>query len=98
MFFLNKWFNRNKLTKRGMYSVEYGDKSGCFLVYISEENILTGLAFLVIPDLEVIFLSKEDVENHLSNDGLVYVEKLPRPVYEVCKANFKWAKQKTVAI
>ena len=78
-----------------MYAVEYGDKVGCFLIYISEEDIFTGLAFLCIPfPLEVLYLSKEDVVQHIKNGGLNLVETLPLPVYEVCRANFQWCKRK----
>jgi hypothetical protein len=84
-----KLLGKRKLYERGMYSVEYGTRSGCFLVYIKEENKLTAHAFLVMPyPLETLFLSEEDIKNHLKNGGLKIVEILPQNVYEVCKANF----------
>jgi hypothetical protein len=90
-----KLFCKKRLVKNGLYSIEYGDKAGGFLVYIREENILTGLAFLVLPNpLEIIYLSSEDVNSHFKNGGLVLVDKLPKSVYDVCKANFVWVKNK----
>lgn len=78
-----------------MYSVEYGDKSGCFLVYIQEENVLSAYAFLVMPyPLEALFLSDQDIKDHLKNGGLKLVEILPQDVYDVCKANFNVVKKK----
>ena len=88
------WPFKKKLKQNGLYVVEYGERTGCFLVYIKEENIFNSHAFLSMPTpLEAIYLEESDVDEHLKSGGLKLVEKLPTPVYDVCKANFQHAKK-----
>lgn len=84
-----------KLKYRGMYAIKSGDKSGGFLVYIEERNIGDSLAFLFMPHpMEVMFLSKQEVERSVKYNTLDLVEKLPKNVYDVCLANFDYYAQK----
>jgi hypothetical protein len=95
MNLIRKLLQRYKLFEKGMYSVEYGDKAGCFIVYIKEENMLSAHAFLVMPyPLEALFFTEQDLKDHLRDGSLKLVEILPDNVYEVCKGNFRYLKKK----
>lgn len=77
-----------------MYVVTSGDKSGGFIVYIKERNIGNSFAFLFMPDLEVLYLTADDVVNGIRYKTLEPIDRIPADVYEHCKANFDFLAKK----
>jgi hypothetical protein len=88
---------KRKLKERNMYAITTGERVGGFVVYIKECNIdEDNLAFLFMPDpMESLFFTKNEVEHNLKDGTLVLVEKLPKNVYDVCRANFEFYAKKT---
>lgn len=85
---------RKRLKRRGMYVVEYGERVGCFLVYISEEDLPKSYAFLCMPyPLETLYTGKKEIERALDQKIMRLVEVLPKNVYDVCAANFVYVKK-----
>ena len=88
-------FFRRQLKPRGMYIVEQGDRTGCFLLYVKEANIGDTFAFLCMPHpLETLYLTNDDVKNSLRHGSMKLFKTLPKDVYDVCAANFNWLKKK----
>ena len=77
-----------------MYVIESGERTGCFLVYIKEENIFESLAFLCMPfPMEFLYLEKKEVKEFLKTKQMRFVSILPQNIYDVCRANFVWGKK-----
>lgn len=83
-----------KPKKRTMYVVTSGDKSGGFMVYIKEKDIGNSYAFLFMPDLEVLYLTREDFISNFRYKNIEEIKQIPKDVYEHCKANFDYHAQK----
>jgi hypothetical protein len=84
-----------KLKKQSMYAVKYGDRQGGFLLWVSEYDKKSSHAFLFMPHpMEALFLSKDEVKEGLNNNQIEFVEELPLDVYEVCRANWKFYKDR----
>ena len=85
----------NKLSYRGMYAIHGGDKVGSFFVYIKEEDKGNSYAILIMPNpMEAQYVSRCEIKSDLKFDNIRFVEKMPRPVYDVCKANFLYYAKK----
>jgi hypothetical protein len=85
----------NKLSYRGMYAIHSGDKVGSFFIYIEEENRGNSYALLLMPNpMEAVYVSRKEIEFDLKYNNIKYVRKIPRDVYDVCKANFMYYAKK----
>lgn len=84
-----------RLKKRGMYSVQYGEYSGAFLIYIDEYKAGNAIAFLQIPDpKKIIFVDRQLVDHYLQSGVLKFLSTLPKDVYSVCRAEFEYLSKK----
>lgn len=85
----------NGLIYRGMYAIHSGDKAGGFFVYIKEEDRGACHALLIMPSpMEAIYVTKEEIKIDLKFKNIKFVERIPHPVYEVCKADFLYRAKK----
>ncbi|MDD4110032.1 MAG: hypothetical protein PHS54_00600 [Clostridia bacterium] len=85
--FLKLFYNRLKY--RGFYAIHSGDTAGGFFTYIKEEDRGDSYALLLMPDpMKAIYVKKSDIELDQKYDNIMFVKKIPKDVYEVCKANF----------
>jgi hypothetical protein len=72
-----------------MYVILSGDLAGGFFAYIEEENRGHSRAILIMPcPMKSMYIKESDIAIDLKYDNIVFVRKLPREVYDVCKANF----------
>lgn len=79
-----------RLIYRGMYAIHSGDKVGAFFVYIEEENRGNSYAILTMPSpMESMYVKNTEIDFDLKYENIRFVKKIPKDVYEVCKANFQ---------
>jgi len=83
-----------KLKYRGMYAIHSGDFEGGFFVYIKEYDRGKGLALLIMPEVNGIYATHNEIKHDLRYNNVRFVRRLPKEVYEVCKANFKYFAEK----
>jgi len=78
-----------------MYAVKEGDRAGGFIIYIREYNQGDSYAFLYVPDpMEAIYFTRQEIEEGIKYNMLDFVEKMPKDVYAVCRANFTYYAKK----
>ena len=83
-----------KLKHRGMYAISQGEYAGGFFVYIKEEDRGNSHALLMMPDTKSLYASHSEIKDDLRYNNIKFVKRLPLPVYEVIKANFKYYAEK----
>jgi len=73
---------------QSIYAVEHGDFIGQFFVFV--ETTKTGdYHFLSLPKMIPIVVPRKSFEYGVKNKVLVFVEKLPKPIYGMCQMQFK---------
>ena len=78
-----------------MYAIHSGDKAGSFFIYVKEEDKGNSRALLIMPSpMEALYVRSDEIKLDLKFDNIKFVEKIPRPVYDVCKANFLYYAKK----
>lgn len=77
---------KQKLVNRGLYFVSDGEYKGCFVLSLTELNTEDSdvLHFARYPEGDKITLSIEEVETHMSDGCLEFVELIPKKIYKVC--------------
>lgn len=78
-----------KLKYRGMYAIHSGEYVGGFFVYIKEHDRGNSHALLMMPETQSLYASHSEIKHDLRYNNIKFVKKIPQPVYEVCKVNFK---------
>lgn len=73
--------------KKGAYAVEHGDYVGEFFVYVEtkEENHY----FLSLPKMLIRKVPVKSFNSGIKEKIIVFVEKLPDPVYGVCLEQYR---------
>jgi hypothetical protein len=80
---LHLYFNKNLPTNRGIYAVEKGQFIGEFFVYI--KTLDNGeFSFLSLPKMNKRNVTSESFNTGLKNKIIVFIEKLPKPIYRLC--------------
>lgn len=74
-------------SSRDIVAVRQGYLKGSFLVQVDKKD--GNAIFLSLPEKDIHTVKNEDVEEGFKNKILQIVEKLPRCVYNVCKAEYK---------
>lgn len=77
-----------------MYAIHNGDRMGGFFIYIKEEDRGNARAVLSMPDMEALYIKKEEIKTDLKFENIKHVQKIPRDVYAVCKVNFVYYAKK----
>lgn len=70
-----------------LYAVHHGDYAGQLFALISTTN--TSLNFLSMPGMENIEVPKQDFDEGFEKDIIQFVEKLPKHVFKVIKAQYE---------
>ena len=83
-----------KLRHRGMYAIHAGDLEGGFFIYVKEYDRGKARALLVMPEMAAMYVPQSEITHDLKYNNIRRVKKLPKEVYEVCKANFKYYAEK----
>jgi len=69
-----------------VYAIEAGDYVGQMFVIVDIDDDCVGC--LRLPDVKNIKVSKADFDRGRNTDIIKYIEKLPREVYSVSKAQY----------
>lgn len=75
-----------------LYAVTAGTYAGQFLFYVEEGT--DGYGFLAIPEMDNRWIPKEKFDFAIKNHILEFVEKTPRNVKKVAKAQFEENKKR----
>lgn len=85
---LHRFFNINQPVVKGIYAVERGDYIGEFFVYI--KTLKSGdHCFLSLPKMQKRIIPEKSFYNGIKNKIMVFVEKLPNPVYQLCRKQYE---------
>lgn len=79
----------NSLAYRGMYVILSGERAGGFFIYIKEEDRGRCNAILFMPNpMEALYVNSNEILMDMKYDNIMFVKRIPKDVYQVCKANF----------
>ncbi len=70
-----------------LYAVHHGDYAGQLFALINETD--NSCNFLSMPEMKNIEVPKKDFDEGLDKDIIKFVEKLPKDVFEVVKAQYE---------
>ncbi len=87
-----KWLKRDNLQKK-IFAVRDGVFKGLFLVYISTTD--DEFNFLVLPENEVMSITKAQWKKGVDNKIVDLIRKLPDNVYEICCAQYNESKARS---
>ena len=87
----------SKLLKRGgldrnIYAVNEGSYKGEFFVYINGDD--NNYYFLSLPHNNVVTVPLDEFNTGLEKKVIQFLEKIPKNVYEICKAQYNESKSK----
>ena len=87
---IDKYKSKKKFVNRGVYFVTQGEYKGSFIVNIKECNVGTNTALLIFPDNVPLSMENDKIVDLFDKEHFEYVKTLPRKVYKVCLAEYKY--------
>jgi len=75
---------------QNMYFITKGDRVGQFLILIDYNSKTKIYSVLGLPESEVMYITKDNIEKGIQNNILDFVETVPKDVYIECKNEFKY--------
>ena len=76
----------DKLTGK-VYAVHHGDYAGQLFALVNKNK--NAYNFLSMPEMKNIEVSKEDFDDGFEKEIIQFVEKLPKHVFDVIKAQYE---------
>lgn len=71
---------KNKKILGGVYFLNKGERIGQFLYFLRFDEEKQVYSVLTLPECEPIFISKKEMEEHISNKDVEFVEKPPKDI------------------
>lgn len=77
---------------RNIYAVSEGSYKGEFFVYINKDD--NNYYFLSLPHNNTVIVPLDEFNTGLDKKVIQFLEKIPKNVYEICKAQYNESKSK----